>query len=252
MAVIAAGAAYLLGKGLIAVADSTGLMRNVGNATDFTTNVEFEELEIFSSMTPTKTLDKTFKIATTPGFAFTMQEAGLADNMAFGLSSGTVTDVAQVGASTEALTGTPKMNKGCFTDLGKRKITAISTAGALSGLSASTDYVLYGDAGYLFIPYTSTIANDTTLDETITYSSVDYKTISMFDDATVEREIWFISVLSPFPVLKMWRCSVKVAGDLAWIGDEPILIPIEGKILDDSTNHAAPNNFGLLSMEDVV
>lgn len=250
MGVIADGAAYILGKGMIAEGTGNGAMRRVGNVTDFTTNVEFETLEIFSNETATKTLDKEFKIATNPGFAFTMQESAISQNMALGLS-GTITGtVTQTSATDEVITAGLETTKGCFIDLGKRNITSITFTTPVAP-TVTTDYVLFGKQGMLFIPYTSTIADETEIAGTITYGACTYKTVSMFSADTVEREIWFISAIEPYPVLKIWRASIKPAGDLPWISDEPLLIPIEGKILDDSANHASPNHFGTLIINEV-
>lgn len=250
MAAISGGAGYILGKGFVAEGDGNGSQRWVGEVDDFNTNVEFEELEIYANSTAVKTLDKTFRFQTNPGFSYVMKESAIPANMALGLS-GNVTDVAQTGATDEAIASGLTTQKGCFIDLGKRKITSITFTTPASP-TEGTDYVLYGDQGLLLIPYASTIADDTEIAGTITYSTVNYKKISVFSQNNVEKELWFMSALSPYPKLKLWRTTQKVAGDLNWISDEPLLIPIEGKILDDTANHPSPNHFGELTMEDIT
>ena len=243
------GDGYFLGKGMLAIADSAGNMRFAGNISDFSTNVEFETLEIYDNTKATKTLDKEFKLSTNPGWAGVMRESKIPENLALGLSGSVQSTTVQSLAVDEAIASGLDTKKGCFLDLGKKKITSI-TFTTPAAPTVTTDYILYGDAGLLYIPYTSTIADATEIAGTITYSACTYKTISMFSADTVEREMWFSSATT-IALLKMWRATVKPAGDLTWISDEEMLIPLEGKLLDDSTNHASPYHFGKLEMEDV-
>lgn len=227
---------FTLGKGRLLfnelVSGSyTGLIP-FGNVPELSTSFEIETLSVYSSMEGLKQLALDQVISVAPKIAFVVNNMTARN---FGLNTmGTRSTITQASATAETFEFTSK--KFAFFDTGSRSISGLS----IPTYTAGTDFIVYEEMGYIFIPATSTIADDTTVTATFDVTAKEYETVSMFTRTAIEGKMDFLGT-NPFGYKPLWqvpKLSLRPSGDLAFISESDVLsMAFEATLISDAANN---------------
>jgi len=220
-----------IGKGRISFGIGTSQLRFMGNAPDYTFSVDIETLEHFASTGGLKKKDLDTPLSVSPKIAFTLDE--MTDNNMELISLANKTEVTQASGSDATID--IDLKKGCTFFLGKLQVSNVAITGGTSG----TDFVVYEKAGVIFIPYGSSLTEESTT-VTFDHEALTYTKLNPYQRTENVGSFMFMSdnPVGTDPVVqRFWKVSLKPAGDMAMIGDDILTLAFEGTVLADEANH---------------
>lgn len=256
---------YLLGRGRIMVAAlSSGLpdadgFRHLGNAPDFTVNVDNETLEHFSSLAGKKTLDARVVITQEVGLTFNLEEFNF-DNLADFLSGAAV--AAGDGDTNPATAGfgpvdlTTAVKKGRYyqiKDANGLPAMDVETAnvtlthdpgGAADVLVEDTDYTLDEKNGIVHIlndAGATTVVEGNEIEVTLAADAgaVDWDEVRGLTQSEIEVALKFILINAQNSdkeiMFDFHKVRLIANGDMSAIGDELAQMPFSGSAEKNTT-----------------
>lgn len=213
--------------------------RHVGNCSSISLALEPDVLEKFERMTSARGLYKRTNKQTKVTLKFTLDEitvdnlaAGVLGSLvAFGQSSGTLTDYQVTGDSVQGL----------WYSTGKRGLSAVTVDDDAVLATLGDDYTVDAANGRIYIVPGGAIDDGSIVTVSATVAAVASKTVRLAQDVDFRRYIRLIGdpTTGATHDAEFWNVQLQPDGEIALITDDFASIALTGSVMLDTRNHAS-------------
>lgn len=223
--------------------------RFIGNCTVFSTTIEDEVRDKYSSAEATAPLIKSVNVRRTPSMSIAMNEVNQ-ENLEL-LFMGTKTNFAQTGATkSNYVPPAARVKKGYWFPVedpagtARRSISAVTVTGPSASPTyvVDVDYKLDTTRGRIYVIPGGAIADAAALEVDFTYATITGTTLPYVQlgvSNVIEAYIRVIGKPATGPTLEgeYWIVSIAPDGEFSFIGDDYAEFRLAGKVLADTVNH---------------